>query len=98
MTQLSRFGKIAKVAVKDVRVEQVIRYSMEGSALKGTMAARCLGVATHLEIESDEAPERIEELVRMGEQTCFTLAAVANPTPVQTRVTLNGVALRTAAS
>ncbi len=45
-------------------------------------------------VESDEPPERIRDLVRMGEQTCFTLGALTDPLPVHTRVTLNGGELR----
>jgi hypothetical protein len=73
-----------------VKLDQRIRYRMEGSALKGTMRAHCLGMETLLEIDSDESPERIQELVRMGEQTCFTMQALANPVPIETYVRLNG--------
>lgn len=73
-----------------MKLDQRIRYRMEGSALKGTMRAHCLGMETLLEIDSDEPPERIQELVRMGEQTCFTMQALANPVPIETRTRLNG--------
>ena len=37
LTQLSRYGKIAKLDIKNVRLEQVTRFFMRGSALAGTM-------------------------------------------------------------
>jgi len=65
---------------------------MRGSMLAGTMQGGCLGVETRIAVESDEPPERIRRLIRMGEQTCFTLQALLQPVPVETRVTLNGAA------
>jgi hypothetical protein len=66
---------------------------MRGSALAGTMRGGALGLETHIAVESDEPPERIRQLIRMGEQTCFTLQALIHPVPVQTHVRLNGRAL-----
>ena len=51
------------------------------------------GLETHIEIESDEPPERIQELVRMAEQTCFTLGAWTQAVPTSTTVDLNGAPL-----
>ena len=63
---------------------------MRGSARDRTLEGGALGLETHIEIESDEPPERIRDLVQMGEQTCFTLGALKERVPVRTRVTLNG--------
>jgi hypothetical protein len=41
-------------------------------------------------VESGEPPEKIRHLIKMGEQTCFTLQSLINPVPVKTSVTLNG--------
>lgn len=79
--------------ITSLRLEQVMRFFMQGSALAGTMRGGALGLETHLEVESDEPPDRIRQLVRMGEQTCFTLQSLLQPVPVHTRVTLNGQAL-----
>jgi len=56
------------------------------------MQGSCLGLETRIAVESDEPSERVRQLIRMGEQTCFTLQALIHPVPVATRVTLNGVA------
>lgn len=76
--------------VSSIRLEQIMRFEMKGSALKGTMNGRCLGLETHLHVETDEPPDRVRELVRMGEQTCFTLSALTEHVPSAVRVTMNG--------
>jgi len=81
------------MSITSLRLEQVMRFFMRGSALAGTMRGGALGLETHLEVESDEPPDRIRQLVRMGEQTCFTLQSLLQPVPVQTRVRLNGQTL-----
>ncbi len=90
LTQLSRYGTIAKLDVKSIRLKQVTRFFMKGSALQGTMRGGALGLESQIEVESSEPPEKIRHLIRMGEQTCFTLQSMINPVPVKTSVTLNG--------
>src|SRR3990167_320963 len=93
LTQLSRFGKITKLNIKSIRLKQVTRFFMKGSALAGTLRGGSLGLETQIEVESSEPPEKIRHLVKMGEQTCFTLQSLVNPVPVKTGVTLNGAPL-----
>lgn len=90
LTQLSRFGTIAKLNLKSIRLKQVTRFFMKGSALQGTMKGGALGLESQIEVESTEPPEKIRHLIKMGEQTCFTLQSLINPVPVKTTVTLNG--------
>jgi hypothetical protein len=90
LTQLSRFGTITKLNVKSIRLKQITRFFMKGSALQGTLRGGALGLETHIEVESGEPPEKIRHLIKMGEQTCFTLQSLINPVPVMTSVTLNG--------
>ncbi len=73
-----------------MRLKQTTRFFMKGSALQGTLRGGAFGLETHLEIDSEEPPEKIRHLVRMGEQTCFTLQALINPVPVKMSVSLNG--------
>ena len=63
---------------------------MRGSAREQTLHSGAGGLETHVQIESDEPPERIQELVRMAEQTCFTLGAWTQAVPTSTTVALNG--------
>ena len=90
LTQLSRYGTIAKLDVKSIRLKQVTRFFMKGSALQGTMRGGSLGLESQIEVESSEPPEKIRHLIKMGEQTCFTLQSLINPVPVKTSVMLNG--------
>jgi len=90
LTQLSRYGKITKLNVKSIRLKQITRFFMKGSALQGTLRGGAIGLETQIEVESDEPPEKIRHLIRMGEQTCFTLQSLLSPVPVKTSVTVNG--------
>ena len=81
---------MAKLKIKNIRVEQAIRFFREGSALAGTLRAGCSGIESHVEIESDEPEERIREMMRMGERSCFTLGSLTSTVPVETRLKLNG--------
>jgi hypothetical protein len=77
-----------------MRLKQITRFFMKGSALAGTLRGGALGLETHIEAESDEPVEKIRHLIKMGEQTCFTLQAWINPVPVTTTATLNGKPLQ----
>jgi uncharacterized OsmC-like protein len=90
LTQLSRYGKIAKLNIESIHLEQVTRFFMKGSALDGTMRGGGLGLETHIAVESDESPEQVRKFIQMGEQTCFTLQSLIEPVPTQTYVKLNG--------
>jgi hypothetical protein len=90
LTQLSRFGKITKLEIQAMRLRQVTRFFMKGSVLEGTLRGGGLGLETQIEISSNESKDKIRHLVKMGEQTCFTLQSLVHPIPVATSVTLNG--------
>ena len=90
LTQLSRFGTIAKLHVTGIRLKQITRFFMKGSALQGTLQGGALGLETQIAVESCESPDKIRHLIRMGEQTCFTLQSLLHPVPVKTSATLNG--------
>ena len=66
---------------------------MKGSVRDHSLHGGAQGLETHIEIESDEPPERIQELLRMAEQTCFTLGAWTQAVPTSTTVDLNGAPL-----
>jgi hypothetical protein len=82
-----------KIVVRKGRVHVTMRNKTEGSVLQGTVKATCLGIETRLELESDEPPERIAELVRVAENGCYTMQALLDKVPISSSVTLNGAAL-----
>jgi hypothetical protein len=63
---------------------------MRGSVRDQSLHGGAKALETHIEIESDEPRERIQELVHMAEQTCFTLGAWTQAVPASTSVKLNG--------
>lgn len=63
---------------------------MRGSVRDGSMHGGALGLETTVHVQSPESADRIRHLIRMGEQTCFTLGALVERTPTETRATLNG--------
>jgi len=81
------------VQVTRARVHVEMRNSQEGSVLQGTVQARCLGIETKLELESDEAEERIRHVVQLAETGCFTLQSLLHEVNVTSRVVLNGAPL-----
>jgi hypothetical protein len=75
---------------KNVRITVTARYHREGSILAGNAQTRCDSIRTELSLDSDEPPERIAQLIKMAEATCFTIAALRNPAPVELDATVNG--------
>jgi hypothetical protein len=71
-------------------LEQVTRFYMRGSARDGSMHGGAVGLETTVHVRSPEDPDKIRHLIRMGEQTCFTLGALVEHTPTETAATLNG--------
>jgi hypothetical protein len=86
LTPLSRFETMTKLNVKSIRLKQITRFFMKDSALQGTLRGGSLGLETEMEVDSDEPPDKIRHLIKMGEQTCFTLQSLINPVPVKTWV------------
>ncbi len=97
LTQMSRYAEMTKLNIKHVSLKQKIRFFMKGSALKGTLAGGGLGLQTDITVESDEPADKIREMVRIGEQSCFALQSLVQPVPVETTATLNGERLELAA-
>ena len=77
---------------KNVRIKVTARYHREGSVLAGNAHTMCDSIKTELSLDSDEPPERVAQLIRMAEATCFTLAALRNPAPVALEATVNSQA------
>jgi len=82
-----------KIEVKKARCHVTMRNKSEGSVLQGTVQAACLGFETKLELESDEPPERIRQLLRNAEHGCFTMQALLAPVSFERSATLHGAAL-----
>jgi uncharacterized OsmC-like protein len=79
-----------KLELKQVHIDQVMRFFRKGSILGGTIQSGSLGIEVRVDIESEEPPEEIARLVRVAQESCFTHGAIAHPVPVETDVRLNG--------
>ncbi len=79
-----------KLPIRNVRVKVSARYHRAGSILAGTATAGCDTVRTDVQLDSDEPDERIAELIRVAENSCFTIGALRNPVPTELGVVLNG--------
>lgn len=79
-----------KIQVNKARVHVAMRNKTEGSVLKGTVKAGCLGIETRVELESDETPERVAALLKNAENGCFTMQALMEPVQFTRTATLNG--------
>ena len=83
-----------RVELKQVRVDQVMRFFRQGSILGGTIQSGSLGIEVQVDVECEEPRERIARLVRVAQDSCFTHGAIANQVPVGTNVRLNGQPLQ----
>ena len=79
-----------KLELKQVHIDQVMRFFRKGSILGGTIQSGSLGLEVRVDVESDEPRDTIARLVRVAQESCFTHGAIANPVPVETDVRLNG--------
>ena len=71
-------------------MEQVMHFYTKGSIRERTVENGCLGLETHIEVTSDEPPERIRELIQMGERMCYTVQSLSDGIVFRTRASLNG--------
>ena len=90
-------GKVLKLQIDDVRVHVTTRFHIEGSALAGTMKSRVHEFDCRITVSSPEPPEKIANLIRLGENTCFVLQSLLTPVKVNSSTTLNGRPLQMAA-
>ena len=90
-------GKVLKLQVEDVRVHITTRFHVEGSALAGTVQSHVKEFDCRVTVASPEPPEKIANLIRLGENTCFVLQSLLTPVKVNSSTTLNGRPLQVAA-
>jgi len=68
----------------------IAQYAREGAILAETIRSWCESIRTELQLDSDEPPDRIAQLIRLAEASCFTLGTVRSSTPTELVVTVNG--------
>jgi hypothetical protein len=79
-----------KIELKQVSVDQVIRFFRKGSILGGTVQSGSHGIEVQVDVESEAPKDAIARLVRVARESCFTHGALSAPVPVETHARLNG--------
>ena len=67
MSELVKHAKANDVAIKSLSMEQDTYYTMNGSALQGTMIGGAKPVELRVMMESDAAPETVARLIKWAE-------------------------------
>ena len=89
-TQIERYSQLMKVTITKFRAEATVYFDIPGSVLAGTIKAGAPKVETRYEIESPHDPAEVAAMSRIAKNGCWGRAAIANPTPFEETLTLNG--------
>jgi organic hydroperoxide reductase OsmC/OhrA len=76
--------------MKNLRVKVTGKYLREGSLLRGDARSFADSCQIEVSLDSDEPAERIAQLIKEAEASCFTIGALRNPTPVDLVAAVNG--------
>ena len=90
ITQMVRYGHMLGARLDKLRVHVRIDWSSEGSVKAGTIAARCHGMTSRIEVESPDDPALIAALIHNAREGCYAEAAVAEPVEIESSARLNG--------
>lgn len=90
LTQISQFSKAHKLRLESVSNEQVMRFSIQGSWLREDRQGAGLDLESHIDVRSDEPPERIRACVRNAQLACFAHQSLHPDVEVRLSVALNG--------
>jgi uncharacterized OsmC-like protein len=88
LTQISRSGDMLKLALEDVRIDQTLELYRTGSVRAGTIKSGCREMTLQINVVSPDPPEKIAELIRVAQESCFVHGSLTEVVPVTT--TLNG--------
>lgn len=81
---------MTKTKMSKAKVRVLIHWYLTGSVLKGTVDSGCKSVETHLEVESDDDPEKVAHVIRCAKKGCFAEQMVVRPVPLVSTVQING--------
>jgi hypothetical protein len=79
-----------KIEIRDLRIKVDAQYHRAGSILAGTASAGADTVAMEAIFNADAPEEKLRELVRMAEASCYTAGALREPVPLALSATING--------
>ncbi|MBJ3775788.1 OsmC family protein [Acuticoccus mangrovi] len=93
MTQLGRYAHMAKLPLHAYRVIQDTHFSPGGGSAGTGRAGRGDPVETHVALETGLDDAAAQDLVRVGERTCFLHALCRDDVKVKTRYRRRGMRL-----
>jgi len=86
LTQIGRYAAIRKLRLDEYRLIQDTGFSLPGASGRTGKAGAAAPVETHVTLRTGEDDEIANDIVRMGEQTCFLHAACRSNVPTRIRV------------
>ncbi len=86
LTQVGRYAAIRKLDLDGYRVVQDAAFSLPGASGKTSRPGTASALATHLTLETGEDDTVSNDMLRMGEQTCFLHAACRSEVKTRIRV------------
>lgn len=81
---------MTKTQMSKAKVRVVIHWYLTGSVLKGTVDSGCKSVETHLEVQSNDTPDKIAHVIRCAKKGCFAEQLVVRPVPLVSSVLIDG--------
>lgn len=93
LTQFARLSELSNTTFNKASVSQTTRFIRGGSFLAGDIYGEPGGIDTNIEVDSDEPAEKIANLVKLAEQSCFAIQSMMQNTEVSATATLKGEAL-----
>ena len=81
---------MTKTRITKAKVRVLIHWYLTGSVIKGTVDSGCKEVETHLEVDSDDEPEKVRHVVRLAKKGCVAEQMVVRPVPLTGSIRING--------
>ena len=79
-----------KIEIRNLRIKVDAQFHRAGSILAGTASAGGDRVQLEAFFDADASEEKLRELVRVAEASCYTAGALREPVPVGLAATING--------
>lgn len=79
-----------KMEPRNVTIRVTGKWARQGSVLQGDVTSSCEGITTEIALDCDDTADRIAQLIKMAEATCYTMATLRNPVEAHLVATVNG--------
>ena len=81
---------MTKTRITRAKVRVLIHWYLTGSVIQGTVDSGCKKVETHLEVDSDDEPDKVRHVVKLAKKGCFAEQMVVRPVPLTGSIRING--------